>query len=212
MSSTVDPADVRWVFLSHDDGDHTGATLDVLDVAPSYRRRELLYHRAGRPRARALPIERMVWLEEGTCFDAGDRRLRLFRPPIFDGPTTRGLYDERTGVMWAVDSFAALTTGAVLRRADLPPDLYGDTFALFNSMISPWHQWLDPKRYAATSTRSRRSSRRSSPRRTARSSPAVHRRCVRTGAGHGRPAIVPPPGQETLDALVAQVLAVPAAV
>jgi hypothetical protein len=33
--------------------------------------------------------------------------MRLVLPPIFDGPTTRGLFDERTGVLWGVDSFAA---------------------------------------------------------------------------------------------------------
>lgn len=75
-----------------------------------------------------------MWLEAGSSFDAGDRHPHLFRPPIFDGPTTRGLYDEKTGVMWAVDSFAALTTGAVYEAPDLPPDLYDETFMLFNSM------------------------------------------------------------------------------
>ena len=28
------------------------------------------------------------------------------RPPIFDSPTTRGLFDPTTGVYWASDSFA----------------------------------------------------------------------------------------------------------
>jgi hypothetical protein len=73
--------------------------------------------------------------------------MRLMLPPIFDGPTTRGVLDERTGVLWAVDSFAALTTGAVHRREELPDDLYDETFLLFNSLISPWHEWLDPVRY-----------------------------------------------------------------
>lgn len=92
-------------------------------------------------------MDRQRWLEPGEAFDAGDRRLRLVLPPIFDGPTTRGLLDERTGVLWAVDSFAALTTGAAYHRADVPDDLYDETFTLFNSLVSPWHQWLDPVRY-----------------------------------------------------------------
>lgn len=32
--SLVEPQDVRWVFLSHDDGDHTGALHDVLQACP----------------------------------------------------------------------------------------------------------------------------------------------------------------------------------
>src|SRR5690242_8497127 len=30
----VDPADVRWVFLSHDDNDHIGSLFDVLERCP----------------------------------------------------------------------------------------------------------------------------------------------------------------------------------
>ena len=89
----------------------------------------------------------MIWREPGENFDAGDRRLRLVLPPIFDGPATRGLFDEKTGVLWAVDSFAALTPGAVHHVEDLPTDLYDESFLFFNSLVSPWHQFLDPVRY-----------------------------------------------------------------
>jgi glyoxylase-like metal-dependent hydrolase (beta-lactamase superfamily II) len=34
VSTVVDPTDVRWVFLSHDDGDHLGNMLPILDLAP----------------------------------------------------------------------------------------------------------------------------------------------------------------------------------
>jgi hypothetical protein len=137
VSAVVDPTDVRWVFLSHDDGDHLGNMAPFLDLAPNARIVANFFanERAALEPERRLPLDRQVWLDEGSSFDAGDRRLHLFRPPIFDGPTTRGLYDERSGVMWAVDSFAALTTGAVYDAADLPPDLFDETFRLFNSMI-----------------------------------------------------------------------------
>lgn len=146
--SLIEPEDVRWVFLSHDDGDHTGALLDVLDLCPSatlvtnfFAVERLALEKP------AIPLQRMRWLEPGDAFDAGDRRMRLVLPPIFDGPTTRGLYDEQTGVLWSVDSFAALLPGAVYHRADVPQDLYDETFPLFNSLVSPWHQFLDPVRY-----------------------------------------------------------------
>lgn len=32
-------------------------------------------------------------------------------------------------------------------REDVPQDLYDETFPLFNSLVSPWHQFLDPVRY-----------------------------------------------------------------
>jgi flavorubredoxin len=146
--SLVEPEDVRWVFLSHDDGDHTGSLMDVLDLCPSatlvtnfFAVERLALEKP------TIPLQRMRWLEPGDSLDIGDRRMRLVLPPIFDGPTTRGLYDERTDVMWAVDSFAALLPGAVHFREDVPQDLYDETFPLFNSLVSPWHQFLDPVRY-----------------------------------------------------------------
>jgi flavorubredoxin len=145
--SLVEPDDVRWLFLSHDDGDHTGALHDVLALC---RNATVVINAFGTERLaleRPLPLERLRWIEPGGTFDAGDRRMRLVLPPIFDGPTTRGVIDESTGVLWAVDSFAALTTGAVHRREEVPDDLYDETFLLFNSLISPWHQWLDPVKY-----------------------------------------------------------------
>jgi flavorubredoxin len=148
--SVVEPRDVRWIFLSHDDGDHTGGLLDILDAAPNAKLVTNFFsvERLALEKP-ALPLDRMVWLEPGESFDAGDRRLRLFRPPIFDGPTTRGLFDERTGVMWAVDSFAAFVPGAVYHVDDVPAPMYDETFPLLNSMVSPWHQWLDPVKYDA---------------------------------------------------------------
>ncbi len=211
VSSIVDPADVRWVFLSHDDGDHLGNMRPLLDRAPNAKVVANFFsnERAALEPDRALPIERQVWLEEGTSFDAGDRRLHLFRPPVFDGPTTRGLYDERTGVMWAVDSFAALTVGAVYEAADLPSELYDETFSLFNSMISPWHQWLDPKRYArhVDAVEAIGASTIASAHGPVLRGPFIASAFDRVRAMAGQP-IVPPPGQETLDALVAQALTV----
>lgn len=212
VSSVVDPADVRWIFLSHDDADHIGNMEEFLALAPNATVVANFFtnERTRVDGDRSIPIDRQVWLEPGSGFDAGDRRLHLFLPPIFDGPTTRGLYDERTGVMWAVDSFAALTTGAVYDAVDLPSDLFDGSFALFNSLISPWHQWLDPGRYhrhvdaieaiGATIVASAHGP----VLRGASITDALDR--VRAMAG--QPA-VSPPGQETLDALVAQVLAAP---
>lgn len=144
--STVEPEDVRWIFLSHDDGDHTGGLLDVLDrcrnatlVTSFFSVERLALEKP------ALPLQRMRWIEPGGSFDAGDRVLQLFRPPIFDGPTTRGLFDPTSGAMWIVDTFACLTPGA-LDAADLAPEQLEQMSAM-NSAVSPWHAWLDRRSY-----------------------------------------------------------------
>ena len=115
--AVVEPEDVRWIFLSHDDGDHTGALFDVLERCP---RATLVTNFFAVERLQlekpALPLARMRWVEPGGSFDAGDRVLRLFRPPVFDGPTSRGLFDPKSGAMWIVDSFACFTPGSLDRR------------------------------------------------------------------------------------------------
>jgi flavorubredoxin len=210
VSTVVDPEDVRWVFLSHDDGDHIGNMADFLDRAPNATVVANFFstERAALEPDRALPIERMIWLEEGSSLDAGDRRLHLFRPPIFDGPTTRGLYDERTGAMWTVDSFAAFTTGAAYHAGDLPPEMYDETFRLLNSMVSPWHQWLSADIYGrhvdtieafgATTIASAHG--------PVLSGPFISGAFDRVRAMAGQPLVLGP-GQELLDELVAEILA-----
>jgi hypothetical protein len=96
---------------------------------------------------RPVPLQRMIWRSPPRRSTPATRRLRLVLPPIFDGPATRALYDERTGVRWSVDSFAAGTIGALHDVDELPKDMYEETFQLFNSLVSPWHQCLDPMRY-----------------------------------------------------------------
>jgi flavorubredoxin len=206
--SVVEPKDVRWIFLSHDDPDHTGGLLDALELCP---RATLVTNffsveRLGLEKP-ALPLTRMRWIEPGESFDAGDRTFRLFRPPIFDGPTTRGLYDTKTAAMWIADTFPVLTPDAIHRVEDLPADLVEDNLRLMNSLVSPWHAWLDPAAYrrhvdavegmgvlAAASAHG-----------PIMSGDALHHAfdVVRDLAGQ---PIIPAPGQPLLDELVQQIL------
>ena len=204
--SVVEPEDVRWIFLSHDDGDHTGALLDVLERCPQATlvTNFFAFERLALEKP-ALPLERMRWLEPGDRLDIGDRVLQLFRPPIFDGPTTRGLFDRRSGAMWIVDTFACLTPGPL--DADvLPADVLA-SMSTWNSAVSPWHAWLDRGIYrkhvdaveqlGATTVAS------------------AHGPVLRGGAlddafdrvrGLAGAPIIPTPGQELLDTLVATTL------
>ena len=212
VTSVVDPADVRWIFLSHDDPDHTAGLLDILELAPqatlvtNFFSVERLALEKG-----ALPLERMRWIEPGGSFDAGDRTLHLFRPPIFDGPTTRGLYDPTTATAWMVDTFACLTPGA-LDVHDLPEDHVADQLPAMNSLVSPWHAWLDPAAYRGhvDDVEAMGVMTAASAHGPVFSGDALHRAFDSIRGLAGVPTI-PSPGQELLDELVAQTL-VPAGV
>jgi len=83
----------------------------------------------------------------GERFHAGDRDLVAVVPPTFDSPTTRGLFDTRTGVYWAADSFATVVTHEVTSIGELDPGFFRQAFLDTNRMVSPWHQWMDPAKY-----------------------------------------------------------------
>jgi flavorubredoxin len=147
--SVVDPADVRWVFISHDDHDHIGNLEAVLDLCPQATLVGSWAMTARLLGDLELPLHRMRWLDQGDTFDAGDRTLHLVRPPLFDSPATRGLYDPTTEVLWAVDTFGAMVQGNILEADDADPDLYAGTFDAMNTWNTPWLEWLDPARFAA---------------------------------------------------------------
>jgi hypothetical protein len=47
---------------------------------------------------RSSGLARAQHRSTAAAFDAGDRRMRLVLPPIFDGPTTRGLYESTSQI------------------------------------------------------------------------------------------------------------------
>ncbi|MDP9442546.1 MAG: MBL fold metallo-hydrolase [Actinomycetota bacterium] len=145
--SIVDPADVRWVFLSHDDHDHVGNLLTVLDLCP---RATLVTSWFSLERLRGdfeLPLNRCRWVNDGETFDAGDRSLVAARPPIYDAPTTRGLFDPRSGVYWSVDCFGSAMPEPLGDSCDLDAAMWEQMQLLCNRIISPWHTLLDQTKF-----------------------------------------------------------------
>jgi flavorubredoxin len=148
VGSVVDLDDVRWVFVSHDDHDHIGGLELLLEAAPQATLVGNFAMTARLGGSVDLPIERMRWLDPGDSFVAGDRTLSLVRP-LFDSPATRGLFDHRSGVLWAVDTFGSLFPGPVYEGDDIPADLYDESFFVLNTWNTPWVEWLDADRFAA---------------------------------------------------------------
>jgi flavorubredoxin len=144
----VEPEDVRWVFLSHDDVDHSGNLDEVMTACPHAR---LVCNWAMVERHSNcfdFPLERCHWIMHEESFSVGDRTLHAVRPPVFDSPTTRGLFDPSTGVYWAVDTFATPLPDPHLGIADLDPEFwqFGMTMFAFGA-VSPWLSMLDHAKF-----------------------------------------------------------------
>jgi flavorubredoxin len=149
VCSVVDPADVRWIFVSHDDHDHIGNLDAILDLCPQATLVGNWTMTARLMGDVELPLHRMRWLDPGDVLDVGDRALHLVRPPLFDSPATRGLFDPTTNMLWAVDTFGAAVQGNILEAADADPELYAGTFDAMNTWNTPWLEWVDTARFAA---------------------------------------------------------------
>lgn len=145
----VDPADVRWIFLSHDDVDHTGNLRQVLELCPQATLVTNWFSVERMAADGMLPLDRMRWVNDGESFWAGDRELLAVTPPTFDSPTTRGLLDSSTGVYWASDSFGTTVTHEVSDVGELDPGFYREAFVQTQQMVSPWLQWVDAAKYHA---------------------------------------------------------------
>jgi flavorubredoxin len=146
--SLVEPNDVRWIFLSHDDVDHAGNLDEVLTACPNAR---LVCNWAMVERHTNcfnFPLDRCQWVMDGESLDVGDRTLLARRPPVFDSPTTRGLFDPTTGVYWAVDTFATPLPDPNLGIAELDSEFWDFGMHMFAlGAVSPWLTMLDTAKY-----------------------------------------------------------------
>jgi hypothetical protein len=108
LGSVIDPADLAWIWLSHDDLDHSGNLPAVLELAPNAK---LVTHGLGALRLSTMwpiPLDRVHAVTPGDRLDVGDRTLVVVRPPTYDNPMSTGFFDESTATLFSVDSFGAI--------------------------------------------------------------------------------------------------------
>jgi glyoxylase-like metal-dependent hydrolase (beta-lactamase superfamily II) len=109
LRSVVDPATLRWIWLSHPDPDHIGALQRLLAENDQVRVITTFFTTgilglSGAP----LPMERVHLLNPGQRISVGDRTLTAIKPPVYDNPVTTGFYDARSRTLFSADCFGAL--------------------------------------------------------------------------------------------------------
>ncbi|MBW3574150.1 MAG: MBL fold metallo-hydrolase [Actinobacteria bacterium] len=149
LSSIIDLQALRWVWLTHDDADHTGSIERVFQLAPRAR---LVTHAFAALRMSSwwpVPFDRVHAIRAGDRLAVGDRTLRAVPPPLYDNPMSTGLLDEATGALFSVDSFGALLPEATQDAADVPHDALVGGMRAWASSDSPWAHILDRGRFDA---------------------------------------------------------------
>lgn len=151
LGSVIDPADVRWIWLTHPDRDHTGALFDLLEAAPQARVVTTFLSAGIMSTDRPLPMDRLYLINPGQSLDVGDRKLTAFRPPLFDSPATTGFFDSRSGTCISSDCFGAPMPNAELAEGDdvrdVPADELRSAQLLWATVDSPWIHVADHETY-----------------------------------------------------------------
>lgn len=154
LCNVLDPGDIRWIYLTHPDRDHTGALFDLLDIAPRAKVVTTYIGAGIMSTERPLPMNRIHLLNPGQRLDVGDRTLTAFRPPLFDNPATTGFYDDRTRACVSSDCFGGpMPTADLATAADIdavPADDLRAAQLLWATVDSPWVHNVDRDRFQAT--------------------------------------------------------------
>ena len=154
LGSVMDPADVRWIWLTHPDRDHTGGLYSLLEAAPQAKVVTTFIGVGILSCERPLPLDRVYLLNPGQQLDVGDRRLTGMRPPLFDNPATVGILDESNGRYFSSDCFGGPLSSAEAATCadvrDVPSDEVRNAQLLWAAVDSPWVQTVDPVKYRAT--------------------------------------------------------------
>jgi len=149
LRSTIDPEDLRWIWLTHTDPDHFGNLAAVLDLAP-HARVITTYLGMGKMglNGLALPPERAYLLNPGQSLDLGDRVVTAIRPPSYDAPETTGFYDAASGALFSADAFGALMHAPADELAAIAPGDLREGMLTWATVDAPWLNLTDADRYA----------------------------------------------------------------
>jgi flavorubredoxin len=143
LAEVIDPADLRWIWITHTDADHVGNLEAVLARAP--RARVVTnFLGMGKLGLWGLPTDRVHLLNPGQTLEAGDRSLLAVVPPTYDAPETCGLYDAVSGTLFSADSFGALLHTPVEDADAVDRSALREGMIAWTAVDAPWVVGLDP--------------------------------------------------------------------
>lgn len=137
LSSLIDPAALRWIWITHSDADHVGNLASLLRVAPEARV-VTTFLGMGKMQMQGLPVDRVYLLNPGQALNIGDRELRALTPPVYDAPETTGLFDTRSRYLFSSDCFGALLPEPATHAADVDHTRLREGLVAWAGIDAPW--------------------------------------------------------------------------
>jgi len=150
LQAVVGPEELRWIFLSHADRDHSGNLDRILELYPQARVVVNMTTAAKLGAEGPFPFHRAFIVNPGQTVDAGDRVLQVFQPPLYDAGGSLGFYDPKSGAVFSADTFGALIPAPASDLADVPEEAFDFGFSLFNRVNTPWVVDVDEAKFAAS--------------------------------------------------------------
>ena len=160
LRSVIDPADLKWIWLTHTDFDHIGSLPQLLEENVEVRIITTFLGVGILSLTAPLPMDRVYLLNPGERLVVGDRTLTAFKPPAFDNPSTTGFHDDKSGALFSSDCFGALLQAVPENAADLSDDELRQGQVFWATVDSPWLHKVDTAAFARELDGIRGSSRR----------------------------------------------------
>jgi flavorubredoxin len=143
LQSIIDPADLKWLWLTHTDFDHIGSLHRLLAENPRLRVITTFLGVGIMSLSDPLPLDRVYFVNPGEKIIIGNRPLTAVRPPVFDNPSTTGFYDDRSGALFSSDCFGALLQAVPQNAAELSDTDLRDGQVFWATVDSPWLHKVD---------------------------------------------------------------------
>lgn len=150
LRQTIDPRDLKWIWITHADMDHVGSVHQILEEAPQARVITTFLTVGRMSLFRPLPMDRVYLLNPGQSLDIGDRTVTSVQPPSFDAADTAGLFDSKSRTFFSSDCFGALLQGPAQTAGDISPAELRAGQLLWATIDSPWVHRIDEKTLAAS--------------------------------------------------------------
>ena len=149
LRSVIDPADLKWLWLTHTDFDHIGSLHQLLAENPKLRVITSFLSVGIMSLYDPLPMDRLYLVNPGEKITIGNRTLTGVRPPAFDNPSTTGFYDDKSGIFFSSDCFGALMQDPAENAGDMAADALHQGQVAWTTVDSPWLHKVDEGKFAA---------------------------------------------------------------
>ena len=149
LRSVIDPAALKYIWLTHTDFDHIGSLALLLAENPDLRVITTFLGVGIMGLADPLPMDRVRFVNPGETITVGERTMTAVKPPVFDNACTTGLYDHASGALFSSDCFGALLSALPERASDLSEQELRQGQVFWATVDSPWLHNVNESAFAA---------------------------------------------------------------